>query len=56
MPLESSQTSLQYFCFSAGIQLQAGCAHFFTSAISSPQLVYDARWGVGVECLYIKIV
>src|SRR5580698_1895817 len=32
----SSQTSLQYFCLSAGIQLQAGCAHFFTSVISSP--------------------
>ncbi len=33
---ESWQTWLQYFCLSGAIQLQAGCAHFFASAITSP--------------------
>jgi hypothetical protein len=33
---ESWQIWLQYFCLSGAIQLQAGCAHFFVSAIPVP--------------------
>jgi hypothetical protein len=29
--------------------LHAGCAHFFASVISSPQLVFDARFRVSIE-------
>ena len=39
---ESWQTWLQYFCLSGVIQLQAGCAHFFASAITSPPHCHES--------------
>src|ERR1700733_1965278 len=54
MFFESSQTSLQYFCLSAGIQLQAGCAHFFTSVIGSPLVGSPTRWYDAVRVEWIR--